>query len=42
MSLISKAKHFYKRVGLFSLGVFVGTVYGAVIATLISYTLLSN
>lgn len=36
-----KVFHYFKKMGAFSLGVFVGTVYGSVIATLTAWTMLS-
>lgn len=42
MTIFNKVKQFYQGLGLFSLGMFIGTVYGAVIATLMSYALISS
>jgi len=42
MTIFNKVKQLYQGLGLFSLGMLIGTVYGAVIATLMSYALITS
>jgi hypothetical protein len=36
----AKVKNWFKRLGMFSAGMFVGTIYGSVVSTIITYGML--
>ena len=41
LNVLKRVFHYFNKMGAFSLGVFVGTVYGSVVATLTTWTMLS-